>query len=139
MGEGWEYTLPIHVAGSKCKSALSWSVCLTHLEPDIPLSLNDLHPHSTLFPGPLDLGYHELDPVPKLHLLLLGVIVEGDHTQLARLPRVVDAATAFRSAMGRGEGKGSEEKGLERGAERLLNLTLSTYTRASPLLRSTVS
>ena len=46
--------------------------------------------------------------VSKLHLLLCGVIVEGHHSQLARLTRVVDVATAFRPAArgGGGEGKG---------------------------------
>lgn len=86
----------------------SWGVCPTHLEPDVPLSLNDLYLHCTLLLGPLDLGYHELHMVSKLHLLLLRVIVEGDHSQLARLTRVVDVATAFRPAA-----RGGEEK--ERG------------------------
>ena len=61
-------------------SALGWSDNPTHLEPDVSLSLKDLQCHCTLLLGPLDLGDHELDAVPKLHFLFLRVKVEGDHS-----------------------------------------------------------
>ena len=90
-------------------SASGWSDSPTHLELVVPLSLKDLQAYCTLFLGSLDLGNHELDAVPKLHLLLFWVKIEGDHPQLASLARVVDDATAFRPATGRGGRRGGQE------------------------------
>ena len=69
-----------------------------YLESDVPLSLDDLQLHCTLLLGALHLGNHELHVVSILHLLLLGVVVERDHSQLATLASVVDVTTHFRPA-----------------------------------------